>query len=54
MTYEELKAKLESNLAKLQKMYERWEAELREVVRYQDYITSTLHAYRVIEWITDQ
>ena len=50
MTYRELEHKLEENLDKLMRMYERWEVSEKEVDRYKQYIKKTLFSYRVIEW----
>ena len=50
MTYRELEHKLEENLDKLMRMYEKWEVSEKEVDRYKQYIKKTLFSYRVIEW----
>jgi len=50
MTYEVLKAELEENLDKLQKLYEKWEATESDLEKYRAYMRKTLFCYRVIEW----
>ena len=50
MTYEVLKAELEENLDKLQKLYDKWEATESDLEKYRAYMRKTLFCYRVIEW----
>ena len=50
MTYEELKAELEENFNKLQRLYDKWEATESDLEIYRAYMRKTLYCYRVIEW----
>ena len=53
MTYEVLKAELEENLDKLQRLYDKWEATESDIEKYKAYMRKTLFSYRVIEWKTE-
>lgn len=50
MNYKELKKKLYANMELLVQKVDQWEANITEIITYQNYITKLLSNYKLLKW----
>lgn len=50
MNYKELKKKLYANMELLVQKVNQWEANITEIITYQNYITKLLFNYKLLKW----